>query len=80
MTQGSEYPVVVMPVLREHERMLQRNLLYTAISRAKHLLVLVGTEAALQRAVQTDTRNERNTLLAERINLDEFAPPTVSHL
>ena len=49
-TQGSEFPVVVLPVHSQQSRMLQRNLLYTAITRAKQLVVLVGTPDALQKA------------------------------
>lgn len=49
--QGSEYPIVVMPVLMNHFVMLQRNLIYTGITRAKKILVLVGTRKALSYAV-----------------------------
>ncbi len=66
-SQGSEYPIVVMPVLMNHYVMLQRNLLYTGITRAKKILVLVGTRRALQVAVQTITTTKRNTSLKERI-------------
>lgn len=50
--QGSEYPVVVLPLLRQHYVMLQRNLIYTAITRAKKLLVIVGDKRALVMAVK----------------------------
>jgi exodeoxyribonuclease V alpha subunit len=53
-SQGSEYPVVVIPVVTQHYRMLQRNLLYTAITRAKQLVVLVGSRRAIQIAVEND--------------------------
>jgi exodeoxyribonuclease V alpha subunit len=53
-SQGSEYPAVVIPVVTQHYRMLQRNLLYTAITRAKKLVVLVGTRRAIQIAVEND--------------------------
>ena len=66
-SQGSEYPVVVMPVLMSHYVMLQRNLIYTGITRAKKLLVLVGTKKALAFAVRNTTVQARNTLLCERI-------------
>ena len=66
-SQGSEYPVVVMPVLMSHYVMLQRNLIYTGITRAKKLLVLVGTRKALSYAVRNTTVQARNTLLCQRI-------------
>ena len=65
--QGSEYPVVVMPVLMTHYVMLQRNLLYTGITRAKKGLVLVGTKKAIAHAVRTVTVTRRNTKLSERV-------------
>ena len=65
--QGSEYPVVVMPVLMSHYVMLQRNLIYTGITRAKKLLVMVGTKKALSYAVRNVTVSRRNTLLGERL-------------
>lgn len=66
-SQGSEYPVVVIPVLMSHFVMLQRNLIYTGITRAKKILVLVGTKKALAYAVRNVTVTKRNTLLSERI-------------
>lgn len=68
-SQGSEYPIVVMPVLMNHYVMLQRNLIYTGITRAKKILVLVGTKKALSYAVRTVTVVNRNTLLKERLAL-----------
>jgi exodeoxyribonuclease V alpha subunit len=65
--QGSEYPVVVMPVLMTHYVMLQRNLIYTGITRAKKGLVLVGTKKAIAHAVRTVTVTKRNTKLSERL-------------
>ena len=65
--QGSEYPIVVMPVLMNHYVMLQRNLIYTGITRAKKILVMVGTRKALSCAVRNVTVNRRNTLLKERL-------------
>jgi len=78
--QGSEYPVVVMPVLPQHHVMLYRNLLYTGFSRARKLLVLVGSEAAIAQAVANDATSQRVTLLAERIDNRDFAPPTTRHM
>ncbi len=68
-SQGSEYPIVVMPVLMNHYVMLQRNLIYTGITRAKKILVLVGTKKALSYAVHNVTVVNRNTLLKERLAL-----------
>lgn len=65
--QGSEYPVVVMPVLMTHFVMLQRNLLYTGITRAKKILVLIGSKKALAYAVRNVTVSKRNTKLKERL-------------
>ncbi len=66
-SQGSEYPAVVVPVLAEHWIMLQRNLLYTAMTRGKRLVVLVGQRRALERAVQNDRRQARHSALALRL-------------
>ena len=66
-SQGSEYPVVVMPILMTHYVMLQRNLVYTGVTRAKKLLVIVGTKKALSMAVRNTSIDKRNTLLAKRI-------------
>ena len=67
-SQGSEYPIVVVPILMSHFTMLQRNLIYTAITRAKKVLVIVGTKKALAFAVQKVTVNRRNTMLKERLS------------
>ena len=66
-SQGSEYPYTIMVLLSSHNIMLQRNLLYTGITRAKKLMVLVGDENAIQRAVQNVSVDKRNTQLASRI-------------
>jgi exodeoxyribonuclease V alpha subunit len=65
--QGSEYPCVVVPVTMSAWTMLQRNLLYTAITRAKRLVVLVGSRRALAKAVGTEGAGRRYTALAERL-------------
>jgi exodeoxyribonuclease V alpha subunit len=65
--QGSEYPCVIMPVLRQHERILRRNLVYTAISRARQLVVLVGSPDALSDAVANDVGRRRHTGLVQRL-------------
>jgi exodeoxyribonuclease V alpha subunit len=72
--QGSEYPIVVMPVLMNHYVMLQRNLIYTGITRAKKILVIVGTRKALSYAVRNVTVTKRNTLLKERLALEADLP------
>lgn len=66
-SQGSEYPIVVMPVMMNHYVMLQRNLIYTGVTRAKKVLVIVGTRKALSYAVGNVTVTKRNTLLRERL-------------
>lgn len=67
-SQGSEFPVVVMPVTMKHYVMLQRNLIYTGITRAKKICVLVGTTKALAYAIRNNTVSKRNTKLKERLN------------
>jgi exodeoxyribonuclease V alpha subunit len=65
--QGSEYPAVVIPLHTQHYMMLQRNLLYTAITRGKRLVVLVGSRRAIARAVQERDHARRFSLLAQRL-------------
>lgn len=67
-SQGSEFPVVVMPVTMKHYVMLQRNLIYTGITRAKKICVLVGTTKALAYSIRNNTVSKRNTKLKERLN------------
>ncbi len=66
-SQGSEYPVVIMPITTQHFIMLQRNLVYTAITRAKKMVVLVGTKKALAIAVKNNKVEKRNTGLSRRL-------------
>ncbi|GHC76500.1 ATP-dependent RecD-like DNA helicase [Nocardiopsis terrae] len=66
-SQGSEYPAVVVPVTTSAWMMLQRNLLYTAITRAKKLVVLVGSRRALAQAVRNASSGRRHTALAHRL-------------
>ncbi len=66
-SQGAEFRAVVMPLTTQHYMMLQRNLLYTAITRARELVVLVGTKQALGMAVNSNRVAERHTTLAPRI-------------
>ena len=65
--QGSEYPAVVLPLLRQHGRMLRRNLLYTAITRARRLVVLLTEAEALERAVRDTSDLRRTTMLRQRL-------------
>ena len=69
--QGSEYPVVVIPVMMNHFVMLQRNLIYTGITRAKKVCVLIGQLKALSYAVRNLTVQKRNTRLKERLAIPE---------
>ena len=69
-SQGSEYPVVVMPLLTQHYLLLQRNLLYTAITRGKKLVVIIGTKKALGIAVRNNKQQLRYTRLKERLVTD----------
>jgi exodeoxyribonuclease V alpha subunit len=66
-SQGSEYPAVVVPIHTQHYVMLQRNLLYTAITRARRLVVVVGTKSALAMAVERVSSRRRITTLKERL-------------
>ncbi|MCK6526064.1 ATP-dependent RecD-like DNA helicase [Myxococcota bacterium] len=66
-SQGSEYPAVVVPLLTEHAVMLRRNLLYTAVTRARRLVVLVGSRRALGLALREGEGDGRRTRLVERI-------------
>ncbi|HDP36124.1 MAG TPA: ATP-dependent RecD-like DNA helicase [Candidatus Hydrogenedentes bacterium] len=66
-SQGSEYPAVVLSFLPQHYMMLQRNVLYTAITRGKKLVVIVGAAKAVARAVHNSKIMERNTRLADRL-------------
>ena len=74
-SQGSEYPIVVMPVLMTHYVMLQRNLIYTGITRAKKICVLIGSKKALSFAIRNMSVLKRNSKLKERLN-PELAPKT----
>ncbi len=67
--QGSEYPAVVVVLHDQHHVMLQRNLLYTAVTRGRRLVVVVGSKRALSRAVRTESVRQRHTMLASRLSL-----------
>jgi exodeoxyribonuclease V alpha subunit len=70
-SQGSEYPAVVIPLLTQHYVMLSRNLLYTAVTRGKKLVVLVADPRALGLALAETRREERRTYLAERLRASD---------
>jgi exodeoxyribonuclease V alpha subunit len=72
--QGSEYQAVIMPLLTQHFIMLQRNLLYTALTRAKKLSVVIGSHKALWIAIKNDKPVNRNSRLAEK--LAALGPPS----
>ena len=73
-SQGSEYPIVVMPVTWQHSIMLQRNLIYTGVTRARQSLVLLGEAGAFLKGVETLERHRRNTTLKEKI-IAAFSDP-----
>lgn len=66
-SQGSEYPAVILPVFRAPERLLNRSLFYTAVTRARQLLVLVGSEATVEKMVLSDKKTRRYSALRRRI-------------
>jgi exodeoxyribonuclease V alpha subunit len=66
-SQGSEYPCVVIPLVTSAWLRLQRNLLYTAVTRAKRIVVLVGSRRALAKAVRTTGAGHRYTALTDRL-------------
>lgn len=66
-SQGSEYPIVIMPIVKEHSYMLQKRLLYTGITRAKSSLILLGDKDVFIKAIHAKDRTIRNTTLALRI-------------
>ena len=66
-SQGSEFPVVVIPLLKQHFMMLQRNLIYTAITRARRKVFIVGDPWAFNSAVKNTRSNRRRTALKERL-------------
>ena len=70
-SQGSEYKVVVMPMTMQFYTMLQRNLLYTGITRAKTACVIIGQKKAISMAVRNNAVKKRNTLLKERLISEE---------
>lgn len=75
-SQGSEYPVLIVPLVTEHYMLLQRNLIYTAVTRGKNLVILIGSKQALAIAVNTNKSVRRFTRLAERLgSVNQFTDP-----
>lgn len=68
-SQGSEYPAVVIPILTQHYVLLQRNLIYTAVTRGRKLVILVGTRKALAMGIKNDKTKRRYTFLWNRLSL-----------
>jgi len=66
-SQGSEYPAVIFPVLTQHYLLLQRNLIYTALTRARRLAVIVGTRKAMAIGVKSSRSDRRYTMLSQRL-------------
>ncbi len=66
-SQGSEYPVVILPIYMQHSLLLSRNLIYTGLTRAKQLAIFVGSQKAIEFAVNQTKNQQRYTLLAERL-------------
>ncbi len=69
-SQGSEYPAVIVLMHRQHYMMLQRNLLYTAITRGRKLVLVIGAPWAVKQAIETNTVRERRTSLAEKLRIE----------
>lgn len=73
-SQGSEFPAVIIPMLTQHYAMLQRNLLYTGVTRGKRLVVLVGQKKAVAIAVHNVSGRRRWSKLAEWLHSSPFGP------
>jgi len=66
-SQGSEYPVIIIPILTQHYILLQRNLIYTAVTRGQRLVIMVGTRKALAIGINNDKTQKRFTYLRYRL-------------
>ena len=66
-SQGSEYPAVIIPILTQHYVLLQRNLIYTAVTRGRELVVMVGTKKALAIGIKNQKTQKRYTYLRQRL-------------
>jgi exodeoxyribonuclease V alpha subunit len=74
-SQGSEYPAIVLPLLTQHYVMLQRNLIYTAVTRGKRLVVIVGSKKALAIGIKNNRITKRYTFLADRLRAEHELKP-----
>lgn len=75
-SQGSEYPAVIIPILTQHYMLLQRNLIYTAVTRGRKLVIVIGTKKALAIGVKNDKTRKRYTFLEQRLrNSDSLGFP-----
>ncbi|MDQ0218198.1 ATP-dependent RecD-like DNA helicase [Peribacillus cavernae] len=73
-SQGSEFPIVIFPIVKSYYRMLRRNLIYTAITRSKNFLILCGEEEALRLGVERNNEQRRKTTLLEKLKSEMSAP------
>lgn len=76
-SQGSEFPIVVLPVVRGYHRMLKRNLIYTAVTRGKEFLILCGEEKALTYAIRRENEDQRYTMLETKLRERLAEPATI---
>ncbi|MEW8986289.1 MAG: ATP-binding domain-containing protein, partial [Bacillus sp. (in: firmicutes)] len=72
-SQGSEFPIVILPIVKSYYRMLRRNLIYTAITRSKQFLIICGEEEALRIGVERADDQARNTKLSDKL-IEALAP------
>ena len=75
-SQGSEFPAVVIPLASQQYVLLQRNLLYTAITRGKKVVILVGEKQALERAIRNEESSHRFTGLRSRLAISQSKEET----
>lgn len=73
-SQGSEFPIVILPVVRNYYRMLRRNLLYTAITRSRQFLILCGEESAFRTGIEREDDQKRQTTLREKLAGEKLQP------
>ena len=74
--QGSEFPIVILPVVRGYYRMLRRNLLYTAITRSEKFLIMCGEESAFRLGIEREDDQKRKTSLFEKLTEVQETPPS----
>lgn len=79
-SQGSEFPIVILPVVRSYYRMLRRNLLYTAITRSKNFLIICGEEDAFRLGVERNDEMRRRTTLLEKLRESLSEPEAANHV